>query len=92
MNNSDRLQQQNNHNRDSESMSNSILAVKWSCRWDVFRRLKALDIECQCSTNEPLLVNLHSPVTVVQVWSVLKQTNASRNELIDWLNHCWKAV
>lgn len=68
----------------------SVLAVKWAYRWEVFRRLKALDIQCQCSTNEPLLVYLNSATTVMQVWSVVKQFNASRQELVEMLDNCWQ--
>ncbi|MEO1690134.1 MAG: Asr1405/Asl0597 family protein [Cyanobacteria bacterium J06631_6] len=66
------------------------IAVKWAYRWEVFRRLKALEIDCQCSTNQPLLVDLNSPTTLVQVWSVIRHTNAERRRLIDWLNDCWE--
>ncbi|MEL6580020.1 MAG: Asr1405/Asl0597 family protein [Cyanobacteria bacterium J06621_12] len=66
------------------------IAVKWAYRWEVFRRLKALEIDCQCSTNEPLLVNLDSPTTLVQLWSVIRHTNAERQRLINWLNDCWQ--
>ena len=72
-----------------EQQPNRVLTVKWACRWDIFRRLKALEIDCQCSTNEPLLVNLHSPTTLVQIWSVIRQTSADRQQLIDWLDNCW---
>ena len=66
-----------------------VLPVKWAYRWDVFRRLQALGIDCQCSTNEPLLVDLHSPTTLVQIWSVIRQSSAERHQLIDWLDNCW---
>jgi hypothetical protein len=66
------------------------ITVKWAYRWEVFRRLKALEIDCQCSTNEPLLVDLDSPMTLIQVWSVIRQSTAERHQLIDWLNDCWK--
>jgi hypothetical protein len=66
------------------------ITVKWAYRWEVFRRLQALEIDCQCSTNEPLLVNLNSPMTLIQVWSVIRQSTAERHQLIDWLNDCWK--
>lgn len=92
MSNSDRPKSPKQQNRATnlESPPSRILPVKWSYRWDVFRRLQALDIECQCSTNEPLLVSLYSPTTAIQIWSVLRQFNASRCELIDWLDHCWE--
>ena len=66
------------------------IAVKWAYRWEVFRRLKALEIDCQCATNEPLLVDLDSPTTLVQIWSVIRQSTAERHQLVDWLNDCWR--
>lgn len=63
--------------------------VKWAYRWEIYRRLKALGIDCQCSTNEPLLVSLTSPTTLVQIWSVIRQSSAQRQQLIEWLNDCW---
>ena len=66
-----------------------VLSVKWSSRWEIFRRLKALQINCQCRTNEPLLIDLHSPTTLVQIWSVIRQSSATRTQLIDWLDNCW---
>ena len=74
----------------SERQLKKAIDVKWAYRWDIYRRLKALEIDCQCSTNEPLLVNLDSPTTLVQIWSVIKQSNAERQQLIDWLDGCWK--
>ncbi|MCC0177952.1 hypothetical protein I4641_13280 [Waterburya agarophytonicola K14] len=71
-------------------MPTSILDVKWSYRWEVYRRLKALGIECKCATNEPLRVNLYSPTTAIQIWSVLRQKNSPRHELINWLDDCWQ--
>ena len=72
-----------------EQQPNRVLTVKWAYRWDIFRRLQALEIDCQCSTNEPLLVNLDSPTTLVQIWSVVRQSTANRQQLIDWLDNCW---
>lgn len=90
MNNSDRTQPENNQTELRQSLPSSILNVKWSMRWEVFRRLQALGIGCQCSTNEPLVVYIHSPTTIIQIWSVLRQTGVSRLELIDWLENCWE--
>ena len=59
-------------------------------RWEVFHRLQDLEISCQCSAYKPLLVQIDSPQTAVQLWSVVKQVNSSRCELIDWLNRCWQ--
>ena len=65
------------------------IGVKWAYRWEVYRRLKSLGIDCQCATNEPLLVNLNSPTTLVQIWSVVRQSNVERVQLVDWLDNCW---
>lgn len=73
----------------ASQQTRKVIAVKWAHRWEVFRRLQALEIDCQCSTNEPLLVNLDSPTTLAQVWSVMRQSTAQRHQLVDWLNDCW---
>jgi len=65
------------------------IGVKWAYRWEIYRRLKSLGIDCQCSTNEPLLVNLDSPTTLIQIWSVIRQSNIERMQLVDWLDNCW---
>ena len=78
-------------NNGSEVQKLSILSVKWAYRWSVFRRLKELNIDCQCSTNEPLLVHLDSLTTLMQVRSVLSQFSASRQDLIDQLDRSWQA-
>jgi len=88
MKNSDRSQQKPQNALDCQP--NRILEVKWSSRWDVFRRLQALGIRCQCATNEPLLVDIDSPTTGIQIWSVIRQSKESRRELIDWLENCWQ--
>ena len=88
MKNSDRSQPKPQNNLDCQP--DRVLAVKWSSRWDVFRRLQGLGIKCQCSTNEPLLVDIDTPTTAIQIWSVLRQSSESRQELIDWLEGCWE--
>lgn len=66
-----------------------IVKVAWSERWQVYHRLKALDIKCFCQTNKPLQADFNNPQTAIQIWSVVKQCTANRQELIDWLNQCW---
>jgi hypothetical protein len=95
MSNSDRLKFKNQSSLEKSITKNKgqlslILAKKRSDRWDIFHRLQSLDVQCKCSTNEPLLGELHSPTTVAQIWSVLRQFSASRTELIDWLDSCWQ--
>lgn len=72
-----------------EHQISRVIEVKWAYRWEVYRRLKALEIDCQCATNEPLLVDLHSPTVLVQIWSVLRQAHLVRDRELNWLNNCW---
>ena len=67
-----------------------VIKVEWSTRWQVYYRLKALEIECSCQSNQPLQVYPNNPQTAIQLWSVVKQCTAERQELIDWLNQCWQ--
>lgn len=84
---SDRNSEQQNCNSVQQKRE---IGVKWASRWEVYRRLKSLGIDCQCATNEPLLVNLDSPITLIQIWSVVRQSNVERVQLVDWLDNCWK--
>jgi hypothetical protein len=67
-----------------------ILEIEWLERWQVYHRLKELEIECFCQSNQPLKVNPTHPQAVIQIWSVTKQFTATRLELIHWLNQCWQ--
>lgn len=58
-------------------------------KWQIYQRLQELNIPCKCSTNQPLRVDARSTTDAIQLWSVMKQFNASRPELIDWLKQCW---
>lgn len=66
-----------------------VTTVAGSDRWTVYHRLQELGISCQCSLNKPLKVHLNNPLTGIQVWSVIKQTTASRPVLLQWLHQCW---
>lgn len=59
-------------------------------RWSIYHRLQQLEIPCQCSTSLPLQVELSTPNSIAQLCSVVKQSTASRGELIDRLDRCWK--
>lgn len=60
-------------------------------RWQVYHRLQALDIECQCSLHQPLPVRIDGPAQLLQLWIVLGQVEASRGCLIGWLETRWQA-
>lgn len=59
-------------------------------RWSLYHRLQELEIPCRCSTNRPLEVELDNPCAIAQLCFVTKQFTAPRNELIDWLDSCWR--
>jgi hypothetical protein len=66
-----------------------VMTVAGGDRWTVYHRLQELGISCQCSLNEPLKVQLNHPLTVIQLWSVVKHTTAPRSVLLQWLHQCW---
>ncbi|HAC62990.1 MAG TPA: hypothetical protein DCF68_05495, partial [Cyanothece sp. UBA12306] len=69
--------------------SSQTVSVPWGDRWTVYHRLQELEIPCHCCTNEPLRVELSTPIAVIQLQSVVKQCLASREELLQWLEYCW---
>ncbi len=72
------------------SRKQEIMTFQSSDRWQIYHRLQALDISCQCGTNKPLQVKVDDILTAIQLWSVAKQVTSPRRELIQWLNQCWK--
>ena len=66
------------------------VGIKNTERWIIYRRLQELEIPCQCSTNQPLQVELSNPNAIAQLCHVVKQLTAPRSELVKWLDRCWK--
>ena len=64
--------------------------IKNTERWSIYRRLQELEIPCRCSTNQPLEVELDRPIAIAQLSYVVKRMTASRSELVNWLDDCWK--
>lgn len=67
-----------------------VVAVARSDRWQVYRRLQALEIPCCCNGNGSLEVKVISPLAAIQLWCVIKQLTAPRSELVAQLNRCWQ--
>ncbi|MGD1713770.1 Asr1405/Asl0597 family protein [Hydrocoleum sp. CS-953] len=67
-----------------------ILPVSCVDRWQVYRRLQELDIDCSCEAEKPLQVNLKNTNEANQLESVLKQFTAHRHELVQLLQSCWE--
>ncbi|MEL6221541.1 MAG: Asr1405/Asl0597 family protein [Cyanobacteria bacterium J06627_8] len=68
---------------------NEPIQVDPVIRWEIYYRLLELSIPCSCTTGEPLRVSIQDTLAAVQLWSVMKQTTAPRNEQVEWLNACW---
>ncbi|MEB3343806.1 Asr1405/Asl0597 family protein [Okeania sp.] len=67
-----------------------ILDVSSVDRWQVYRRLQELDIDCWCEVEKPLQVNIKNINEANQLRSVLKQFTANRRELVQLLQNCWQ--
>jgi hypothetical protein len=67
-----------------------LITISRSDRWQVHQRLKELEISSTCLRDGSLQVEIHSPLTVLQLRSVLLQLTAPRSQLVDWLEHCWQ--
>jgi hypothetical protein len=59
-------------------------------RWEVYHRLQALEIPCQCGVNHPLTVTTDTPLAITQVWSVVKAATTPKADLAAHLNRCWQ--
>ena len=75
----------------SEIEIKHLVEVNWADRWQVYQRLKELDIPCSCTANQPLKVEIGSPIAAVQLWSVTRQLTASRQDQIWTLEYCWQS-
>ncbi|MDZ7956766.1 MAG: hypothetical protein RMY34_02465 [Aulosira sp. DedQUE10] len=73
----------------SEVESKHILEVNWADRWQVYQRLQELDVPCLCESNQPLQVEINSPLAIVQLWSVMRQFSVSRQDIISSLEKSW---
>lgn len=75
----------------SETEIKRAVEVNWADRWQVYQRLQELDIPCWCETNQPLRVEIDNPTAAVQLWSVMRQLSASRQDLIWTLEYSWQS-
>lgn len=73
-----------------EAEAGAIVEVHRGDRWQVYLRLCQLEIPCSCATNQPLRVEVKDTLAAVQLWSVAKQLNSPRQELLGWLKQCWR--
>ncbi|MDB9537179.1 hypothetical protein PN451_15305 [Dolichospermum planctonicum CS-1226] len=74
----------------SETDKKHVIDIDWADRWLVYQRLRELDIICICETNQPLMVEINNPTAAIQLWSVIKQFSASRQDLIENIENSWR--
>jgi hypothetical protein len=67
-----------------------IQTTDWLQRWEVYHRLQALEIACECGVNQALTVEIVTPLDILQVWVVMRNIRSSRMELINCLENCWQ--
>lgn len=60
-------------------------------RWQVYHRLQALDIDCQCGGFKPLQVSLRTPTEAIQLWSIVRWVSQPKQVLVDSLIESWQA-
>jgi hypothetical protein len=72
------------------SLTLRVLTISRGDRWLAFQRLQELGISCQCLSDGQLEVEINRPVDLPQLRSVVQQLTATRTELVEWLNRCWK--
>lgn len=66
-----------------------VIRSDYRDRWRIRRRLEELSIDVNLATNGHLEVEVRDGVDAVQLRSVIKQFQAPRAELVDWLETCW---
>jgi hypothetical protein len=69
-----------------------MVEIECSDRWSTYQRLRELGIPCLCSYYQPLKVQISSVKSAVQVWSVVRHLQVSRQALVAHLEHCWKCL
>lgn len=73
----------------SETDKKHVIDIDWADRWQVYQRLQELDVICVCETNQPLMVEINNPTAAIQLWSVIQQFSASRQDLIENIENSW---
>lgn len=65
-----------------------IHSIPHTDRWYVYQRLCELDIYVECFKDGALYVQVDSPMTLIQVWSVIYRFTAVHQRLVDRLERC----
>ncbi|MBW4643517.1 MAG: hypothetical protein KME23_11110 [Goleter apudmare HA4340-LM2] len=74
----------------SDALGYQVLHIPLCDRWRVYHRLQELMINCSCPANGSLLVQVNNLLEAMLIRSTVMQCLASRHELVDWLERCWR--
>ena len=74
----------------SQFSSQHAFTVFCEDRWQVYYRLKELDINAQCQGYCPLKVSIQTATEAMQLWSIAKRVSSPRAELAATLEKRWR--
>ncbi|BAU43804.1 Asr1405/Asl0597 family protein [Leptolyngbya sp. O-77] len=75
---------------DSDASLLPAIAISRSDRWQVYHRLRDLNIPAYCFPDGMLRADVSTPLAALQVRSVIYQITASRKDLVELLDRCWR--
>ncbi|MCC5634417.1 hypothetical protein LC593_00845 [Nostoc sp. CHAB 5844] len=73
----------------NNTLGDQVLQIPLSDRWRIYHRLQELMIPCSCHPDGSLRVQVNSLLAAILVRSTIMQCLAPRQELVNWLEHCW---
>jgi hypothetical protein len=59
-------------------------------RWSIGDRLRQLEMPVTCTMGQPLRIEVSTAQALVQYWSVVRSHQASRSQLADGLENCFR--
>ena len=71
------------------NLGEQVLQIPLSDRWRIYHRLQELMIPCSCPADGSLRVQVNSLLAAILVRSTVMQFLAPRQELVNWIEHCW---
>ncbi|GAB4200912.1 MAG: hypothetical protein Fur006_52820 [Coleofasciculaceae cyanobacterium] len=74
----------------SDTSVSQVVNVSRILRWQIYHRLQELKIPCWCPPDGSLRVEVNDSISAVLVRSTVQQFVAPRQELVDWLERCWR--
>lgn len=67
-----------------------MIEVNCNDRWQAYRRLTELEIDCRCCSYRPLYARIDSPNQAIQLWSIVQGLSQEQRLLRQRLERCWQ--